>query len=805
MVRSGGKRLRPAFCHWGFVGAGGDPDDRARRRRRRGVRADARLRPVPRRRDGRLGQPPRRPDHARRVRRRARPGDVGRRVAAVRRGRGDPGRRPRLRARRPAADRRPDRRCGSCGTSCASSSTSGSSSTSSARCSASGASTRPSASPATRAASTRSSGRSTSAPLLAAPERRAELLPGAQRLRPAARRRLPDARRRDRRLRRHRRSPASRSATTCARASRRRCWRGPWRSPTPTSAACSTGSGAPGLDDDEVAAIQEVIVDTGALDALEARIAELAAEAVAALDEVDITAEARCRAHRAGRVRRRPGACTMRVVVVGAGLGGLAAAAHLVGDGHDVTVVERGDRPGGRAGARRARRLPARHRADRADDARTCSPTCSPPPAPSMADHVDLRPGRPDVPGDVRRRLGAPRPPRPGGDDRGDPRPSPGPRRRRRSSASPTGSPSCTASRCRTSSTPTSTRPSTSCAAGGPASRLVRLGGFGRLGRKVASFFDDERLQRIFSFQAMYAGVAPYEALALYAVITYMDSIEGVFVPAGRHARHVHRRSPTPSPRPGRRSATTSPVDARSCATATAPSRGVELAGGERLAADAVVCNADLPVAYRTLLGGVDAPRAARRGRYSPSCLLWVAGVRGGPPRRRRPPQHPLRRAVGRLVPGAHRRRRADARPVDPRHAALARRPVAGPARLLDAVRPRAGAQPRRPRRLDARTRDAGRRAPAPPGRRRRVPDRRRHRGGLRPARLGGDGDGAGHAVRPRPHVPPDRTVPPAQRRQAGAGPGVRRLVDRAGRRRADGARVGQARRGPRAARWGRR
>jgi geranylgeranyl diphosphate synthase type I len=26
-VVSGGKRLRPAFCHWGFVGAGGDPDD----------------------------------------------------------------------------------------------------------------------------------------------------------------------------------------------------------------------------------------------------------------------------------------------------------------------------------------------------------------------------------------------------------------------------------------------------------------------------------------------------------------------------------------------------------------------------------------------------------------------------------------------------------------------------------------------------------------------------------------------------------------------------------------------------------
>jgi len=29
LVMGGGKRLRPAFCHWGFVGLGGDPDDPA--------------------------------------------------------------------------------------------------------------------------------------------------------------------------------------------------------------------------------------------------------------------------------------------------------------------------------------------------------------------------------------------------------------------------------------------------------------------------------------------------------------------------------------------------------------------------------------------------------------------------------------------------------------------------------------------------------------------------------------------------------------------------------------------------------
>ena len=41
---------------------------------------------------------------------------------------------------------------------------------------------------------------------------------------------------------------------------------------------------------------------------------------------------------------------TDRVVVVGAGLGGLACALHLAGSGRQVTVLEREPVPGGRAG-----------------------------------------------------------------------------------------------------------------------------------------------------------------------------------------------------------------------------------------------------------------------------------------------------------------------------------------------------------------------------------------------------------------------------------------------------------------------
>jgi phytoene desaturase len=61
--------------------------------------------------------------------------------------------------------------------------------------------------------------------------------------------------------------------------------------------------------------------------------------------------------------------------------------------------------------------------------------------------------------------------------------------------------------------------------------QLVRLGAFGRLGAAVRKQFTDPRLHRLFSFQAMYAGLSPDSALALYAVITYMDTIEGVWFP----------------------------------------------------------------------------------------------------------------------------------------------------------------------------------------------------------------------------------------------------------------------------------
>ena len=157
--------------------------------------------------------------------------------------------------------------------------------------------------------------------------------------------------------------------------------------------------------------------------------------------------------------------------------------------------------------------------------------------------------------------------------------------------------------------------------------RLLRLGGFRRLYPLVASHLRDWRLIRLFTFQAMYAGMSPYEALGVYAVIAYMDSVAGVYFPAGGiHA--VSRALADLAVRRGvdlRLGTTVAHVEVRG-----GRATGVRTADGEVVAADRVVLNPDLPVAYRELLGPELTPRRVRRLRYSPSCVVAHLGL-GGP------------------------------------------------------------------------------------------------------------------------------------------------------------------------------
>jgi phytoene desaturase len=157
--------------------------------------------------------------------------------------------------------------------------------------------------------------------------------------------------------------------------------------------------------------------------------------------------------------------------------------------------------------------------------------------------------------------------------------------------------------------------------------RLGALGAFRTMSAKVGSYLRDPRTQKIFSFQAMYAGMSPFQALAVYAVISYMDSVTGVFFPEGgihalpramaavaeKHGVEIH-------------------YDTRVSRVEMSGKRATAVitSTGERLPADVVVLNPDLPIAYRDLLRHT--PRRVRRLSYSPSCFLLHAGSRAGYP-----------------------------------------------------------------------------------------------------------------------------------------------------------------------------
>lgn len=154
--------------------------------------------------------------------------------------------------------------------------------------------------------------------------------------------------------------------------------------------------------------------------------------------------------------------------------------------------------------------------------------------------------------------------------------------------------------------------------------QLIRLGGFRRVHDLVASNLTDWRLQRLFTFQSMYAGMSPYEALGVYAVIAYMDSVAGVYFPKGgifaasaalaelatRHGVQIRYGTEVQAVTGTGRRAT-----------------GVRLADGETVQADVIVLNPDLPVAYAQLLPPQATPRRVKRLTYSPSCVVVHLGL----------------------------------------------------------------------------------------------------------------------------------------------------------------------------------
>jgi phytoene desaturase len=152
--------------------------------------------------------------------------------------------------------------------------------------------------------------------------------------------------------------------------------------------------------------------------------------------------------------------------------------------------------------------------------------------------------------------------------------------------------------------------------------RLTAIGGFRKWDTMVNRFISDPRLRRVFTFQSLYAGVAPQNALAAYAVIAYMDTIAGVYFPRGG-MRAL----------PDALAQAAADAGVQFCYGSTVT--GLDNAGdritavntdqGQRIDCDAVVLTTELPQTY-VLLGR--APRRLRALRASPSAVVVHVGCR---------------------------------------------------------------------------------------------------------------------------------------------------------------------------------
>ncbi len=130
--------------------------------------------------------------------------------------------------------------------------------------------------------------------------------------------------------------------------------------------------------------------------------------------------------------------------------------------------------------------------------------------------------------------------------------------------------------------------------------RLLQTKAHQNLYRQVSKFFhENDKLTKAFSFHSMFLGLSPFDALAMYSLITYADLALGMWFPLGGIYRIIEDMVDL-ADEMGVRIRTNTPV-AEICIH-QGRAAALRLESGEEIQADLVVSNADLPYTYRRLI-----------------------------------------------------------------------------------------------------------------------------------------------------------------------------------------------------------
>jgi len=153
---------------------------------------------------------------------------------------------------------------------------------------------------------------------------------------------------------------------------------------------------------------------------------------------------------------------------------------------------------------------------------------------------------------------------------------------------------------------------------------LLRLDPLANHYRHMSAYFDDPRLKSAFTFQDIYMGLSPFEAPATFSMMPYTELAHGVWYPQGGMYSVVEALLRL-ARAAGVEFVFNSAVERIDIGSARA--RGVRLAGGQRLAAQVVVANADLPYVYQNLLPADGMASALTRKQFSCSVISFFWGM----------------------------------------------------------------------------------------------------------------------------------------------------------------------------------
>ncbi len=157
---------------------------------------------------------------------------------------------------------------------------------------------------------------------------------------------------------------------------------------------------------------------------------------------------------------------------------------------------------------------------------------------------------------------------------------------------------------------------------------LAALGSWRSVHGLVAKHVRNEKLRTVLSFHPLLVGGNPFSATSVYALIAFLERRWGVHFAMGGTGALVQGMARLIR---GQGSTIRCRAEVKQIAVAGGRAVGVDLAGGERIAADIVVSNADSAWTYRHLLAPEHRRRwtdkRIERTKSSMSLIVWYFGT----------------------------------------------------------------------------------------------------------------------------------------------------------------------------------